>query len=186
MGWIVGPIDQGPRSASTNMVTQAPTTRSMDLICHRWPTWAPWISNDKRKSPTVKTEQLIGNDLISLCFLLPSISLSFSSSAVSRFLFFIFIFNSLCIQSSRQESSYEVRFFFFLEEVMWVSQFRERIVEREETIERGDLAWMEILTPVLMYFLKLGFVVWRTVVNRRQSTFLQRYRQVRLNVKTHQ
>ena len=59
MGWIVGPTDQGPRSAPTNMVAQAPTTRSMDLIFHRWPTRAPSISNDKQKSPTVKNMETV-------------------------------------------------------------------------------------------------------------------------------
>ena len=54
---------------------------------------------------------------------------------------------------------------------MRVSYIRDKIVEREESGERGDLAWMEFLTPVLMYFLKLGFAVWKHVVNRRQSTF---------------
>ena len=60
---------------------------------------------------------------------------------------------------------------FFFKEFMWVSYFRDMIMEREASGERGDLACMEIFSLVLMYFLKLRFVAWGPVVNRRQSTF---------------
>lgn len=39
-----------------------------------------------------------------------------------------------------------------------------RLVERDESGGRGDLGWIETLTPVLSYSLKLRFLVWSNVV----------------------